>query len=86
MKTLVVSALVLGTVVLAAGSSLAQTREPIAPTVVIDMDADVIEADPSRAPKDTVVFKRSPHKFKSLIQVRQRFTREILASAGGLSH
>lgn len=48
--------------------------------VVIDMDAQVIEGS-VYGPNDHVVAVRLSHKFKSLIELRRSFSRELLASA-----
>jgi hypothetical protein len=65
----------------ASSTAFAQKAErPEERRTIIDMDADVIEG--TLKTPDHVVLK-SPHhnKFRSLIQIRKEFRREVLASA-----
>ena len=59
------------------------TSPPHERRTIIDMDADIIEASPL-GPKDTVVLAHPRPGFRSLIQVRASFARELLASEAQL--
>jgi hypothetical protein len=77
MRFLVVVSLVFDAV-----SALAQDK-PEQRRTVIDMDADVIEGS-LHQPDHAVVRAPTRNKFKSLIELRKEFRREVLASAARL--
>lgn len=70
-------------------AAAAQTGAALAPParapgpVLIDMDADVIEGRLDQ-PDVVLIPPRTPTRFRSLIQMRKSFAREMLASVGQL--
>lgn len=63
-----------------AGPVAAQTKDPIQPVTVFNMEESLIEGADLQKP-DVVILKRAPIKFRSLIQIRKTFAPELLASA-----
>lgn len=84
MKSLVIVALGFTSLVLAAPAQAQQRAAPDpARRTVIDMDGDVIEGT-LKAPDGIVVHPPIRNQFRSLIQLRTDFRREVLASCAQL--
>ena len=70
---------------LSATPGFAQVSVPARPVVVIDMDADVIEAEPKKpAELVPVVAPAGGRKQKSLIRLRADFRAQVLSSVSRL--
>ncbi|OGQ18379.1 MAG: hypothetical protein A2138_00435 [Deltaproteobacteria bacterium RBG_16_71_12] len=89
MKSLMIAAVSFASLLALAGPAAAQAFGPRSPVVngekriVIDMEADVIEGT-LKAPDVVVIPEPTHRKFRSLIQVRSDFRREILTSGAQL--
>ena len=80
-------ALVVALLVAAVGSVSASAQEkthPVPPVIIIDMDESIIEASVN-GPNDHMVATHAHKQFKSLIQVRKSFSKELLATASQLA-
>ncbi len=89
MKSLMIAAVSFASLLALAGPAAAQALGSKAPVengqkrTVIDMEADVIEGT-LKAPDVVVIPEPIHQKFRSLIQLRSDFRREILASGAQL--
>ena len=85
MKSFAITTGMLATLLALAAPALAQKAPVAGPDkrTVIDMDEDVIEGM-LRAPDAVVLVRSDTRNFRSLIQVRKDFRKEILASGAQL--